>query len=472
MKKAVSIVLVLCVLLGLTACGSGGEAGSTTEAKGQFMAGFGLTDITPRDSVPMASYGDDRMSTGWYSNLEARAVAVQDENGDILVFVVGDVSWCPMELGGTIQETLSADLGIPKEHIILSGTHTHASVSTSRTDIPSVGDFNKKYINGMVDAAKQAVADLKPAQVYVGSVQTKGLTFVRRYIMDDGSYCGDNFYGTGTKEVGYATKPDEEMQMMKFVREGGEDILIANFQAHPNLEGRSTNISAQVVGAFRDAVEKDMGIHCLYWQGAAGNLNSYTRLAEDRRTTDRVEWGQILCNYAKSVYDDMTQVQTGPIKVNSTNYTANVNHAYDDLIDYARLVDEYFKEGCTAREAAEYAWSFDVGIHSVYHARRIISNASLPDTKTMYLLAWSFGDIAGVVLPYELYDESGMQMKQQSPYVKTFIVGYSYPAYVGYIPTADAFDTGSYEADNCTFEKGTAEKVVEQYLNLLNEMHG
>ena len=89
----------------------------------------------------------------------------------------------------------------------------------------------------------------------------------------------------------------------------------------------------------------------------------------------------------------------------------------------------------------------------------------------MTLYAWSFGDIGGVVLPYELFDTSGMQVKEGSPFARTFIVGYSYPSYVGYIPTEAGYGNGGYEADNSTFAPGTAEGMVENYLNMLNDMH-
>ena len=77
-----------------------------------------------------------------------------------------------------------------------------------------------------------------------------------------------------------------------------------------------------------------------------------------------------------------------------------------------------------------------------------------------------------LVLPYELFDTNGMQMKENSPFTRTFIVGYSWPSYVGYIPSAEGFANGGYEADNCTFVAGTAEGMVEQYLNMLEDMHG
>lgn len=474
MKKAISLMLVLVMALGLAACGGAANGGdnSATEPKGQFKAGFGMVDITPNDEVPLGSYGDakDRISTGRLSSLEARAVVLQDENGDMLVFAVGDVSWCPNKLGTTIRSELSRELDIPEANIILSGTHTHASVETSLTTMPSVTKFNLQYIAGMKDAVKQAIADLKPAQVFEGSIKTEGLNFVRRYIMDDGSLIGDGARGTGTKIDRHETEVDNELQLLKFVREGGKDILIANFQCHPHMEGKTTNISSQVVGTFRDAVEQEMGIHCLYWQGAAGNINSKSRITEENRAKDRVEWGELLCGYAKKAYNDLTPVATGPVKVSEVTYTGNINHAKDHMVKEAQDVMDYFNAGHTTTEAGNYGYE-KYGIVSIQAASRILSNAKQPETKDMVLAAWSFGEIGGVVLPYEMFDQSGMTIKKESPFQRTFIVGYSYPAYTGYIPADYAYDIGGYEVDNSAFAKGTAEGMVAEYLKMLNELH-
>ncbi len=487
MKQFLAILLTLCLVLSLAACSgdapaAGGEQQSG-EGGGVFMAGFGSVDITPKESVPMGSYGDDRerFSEGLYRKLEARAVVVRDPNGDMLVFAVGDLSWCPNMLGSVIREQMAKELGIPEINIILSGTHTHASVSTSLTDIPSVGKFNDQYIAGMEKAIRLAVEDLKPAEVFEGSVMTEGMNFVRRYFMDDGSLDGDNAYGTGTKRVAHETEADGELQVLKFVREGGKDIVITNFQAHPHLEGKTKNLSSQTVGAIRDEVAVKFDALTLHWQGAAGNLNSSGSLEGEkpyeRSPAGVTAYGKAMANYIETIYDSMNKVSTGFVQVREVVYTANVNHGYDHVVSDAQDVQYYFDNGHTAGETATYAHqisaerNLDRRINSYFHANRIVINAGLGNTKDMVLYAWSFGDIGGVVLPYELFDTSGMQVKEGSPFARTFIVGYSYPSYVGYIPTEAGYANGGYEADNSTFEPGTAEGMVENYLNMLNDMH-
>ncbi len=488
MKKLFACILVCCMVLGLVACGgasageTGGAGGEGEATGGVFMAGFGMVDITPKDSVPLASYGDDRMSEGLFSKLEARAVVVQDAEGGMLVFATGDVSWAPNGLASVIRTDIAKELGIPENNIILSGTHTHASVSTSRTDIPSVGKFNDQYIAGMEKAILKAVDDLKPAEVYQGSVQTEGMNFIRRYFMDDGSLDGDNAYGTGTKRVEHETEADRELQIMKFVREGGKDIVITNFQAHPHLSGKTTNISSETVGAIRYAVEDAFDAHALHWQGAAGNLNSSGSLEGEtpyeRSPAGVTAYGKAMAAFIKPIYDSLEQVETGPVQVREVVYTGNVNHSYDHMVADAQDVVDYMQvQGHTAAETAKYAHQIsaerglDRRINSYFHASRILGNSKLGNTQDMTLYAWSFGDIGGVVLPYELFDTSAMQVKEGSPFARTFICGYSYPSYIGYIPTEAGYGNGGYEADNSTFAAGTAEGMVENYLNMLNDMH-
>ncbi|MBR4889652.1 MAG: neutral/alkaline non-lysosomal ceramidase N-terminal domain-containing protein, partial [Clostridia bacterium] len=411
MKKLFALFLCACMILSLVAGGGSDGADAVTVvnttgnaentdtqiAGGVFMAGFGRVDITPKESVPMASYGDDRerLSTGLYSYLEARAVVVQDAEGGMLVFLTGDVSWAPNRLATPVRAQLASKLGIPESNIIVSGTHTHSSVSTSLADMPAVGRFNEQYIQGMVKAATDAVADLKPAEVYVGSVMTENMNFVRRYFMDDGSLDGDNAYGTGTKRVAHETEADGELQLMKFVREGGKDILVSNFQAHPHLEGKTTNLSAQTVGTIRDEVEKRFNAHALHWQGAAGNVNSASSLEGETRTTDRVEYGKIMGDYIETVYNDLTKVETGPVQVRDVTHTAEVNHMYDHMVNQAQDVVTYFNSGHTASQTATYAHQYKDGnglrINSYYHANRILENSRLGAPQDMYLLAWSFG---------------------------------------------------------------------------------
>ena len=475
MNRIIAVILTLCTALCLTACAAkpaDAPAGSTaaTEAAAVFSAGFGCVNITPKqDGLPMAGYSDGRLSAGYMTYLEARAVAVQDEAGEILLFVTADLSFIRPNFGKKVMEKMTRELGLLESHIILSGTHTHGSIETESAKMKGVPEFNEQASDGMVEAAKLAIADLKPAEIYVGTAITENMNFVRRYFMDDGSLTTDNFPGTGTKVVSHETQADPELVMTRFVREGGKDILISNFQAHPHLEGKFEGVSAETVGAMRDAFEAGLDVHSLHWQGAAGNLNSRSRIDGETRTTDRKEYAQIMLEYAKPVFENMTKVDSGPIQVVSYDYVATIDRSRDHLLDAARQVTAYYKEVGSAEACKPLA--NELGLVGYHQAMRIVWNAENGESFDAKLVAWSFGDVSGIVTEYELFDTSGMFIKENSPFEQTFIVGYSYPGTGSYIPTAEAFANGGYERDSCRYISGTAEEMCDIYVDLLNQMH-
>ena len=476
MKRFLAILLLTCMILGLWGCGAKSEQNQTeapaTESTAVFLAGFGKTDITPEEPVPMQGYADDRnrISTGLVTYLEAVCVAITDTSGETMLFLVGDTSWATPVVAKPTIEAIEAQLGIPAENIVISGTHTHNSVSPAVTDNPAIEKYNKRYVSQMVKAAQMALEDRKPAQLYAGSAQTERLNFVRRYYMDDGSLIGDGTYGTGTKIVEHETQADNEAQLLKFVREGGQDILIVNFQAHPHLEGKSNSISAQNAGQIRWEIEEQMGVHCLYWQGASGNLNSSSRIPEEMRTKDRKEYAKLFANHIKEVYDALVQVEAGDIAIKAVEVEASVNHTLDDKRMEASEVVQFLRDGNSIEDANAFAQT--KGFNTYYHASRALSNADLPATKTLYLKAFSFGDISGIVVPYEMFDTNGMYIKENTPFEKTFIISYAYPAYGGYIPSALAFENGGYEIDNGTYAAGTAELLADAYVQLLKDLKG
>lgn len=475
MKRMLAMLLVAAISVGLMACSGSAPQQATsgaTQAEDApcFKAGFGSADITyTKESLPMAGYSDGSMSEGVVSSLYTQVVAVQDEEGEILLFIVADLSFIREKFGDQTLKKLEKELGISRDHIIFSGTHTHASVAVEKTSTRAVVNYNEFCSDQVVKAAQQAIDDLKPAELYVGSAITESLNFVRRYWMDDGSLTTDNYAGTGTTVVSHETEADPEVVMMKFVREGGKDILITNFQAHPHLETRSSNLSSQTVGGLRTVLERELDVHSLHWQGAAGNLNSRSRISGETRTQDPDEYAELLGQYVIDAYDSMTKVQTGLIQVVSTEYEAIIDHSREHMLADAQTVVDYFNAGHTAAECLPLA--LELGFKSYYNAFRVVYNAKAGYSETTNLVAWSFGDVAGVVTEYELFDTAGMQVKDGSPFEKTFVIGYAYPGTGSYIPTEEAFNNGGYERDSCRYVAGTSEEMVAGYLDLLEQMH-
>ena len=82
------------------------------------------------------------------------------------------------------------------------------------------------------------------------------------------------------------------------------------------------------------------------------------------------------------------------------------------------------------------------------------------------------GDTAFVSAPGEFFVELGMEIKEKSPFERTFVVELANDC-VGYIPTRAAFKEGGYETLNARSSKVAAEAgelIVENALNMLETL--
>jgi len=85
------------------------------------------------------------------------------------------------------------------------------------------------------------------------------------------------------------------------------------------------------------------------------------------------------------------------------------------------------------------------------------------------LQAMRLGDLALACVPGELFCALGLEIKRRSPFRPTGVVELAND-YVGYIPTASAFDEGGYELFNLRSSKvgrGAGEQIADTLLDTL-----
>ncbi|RLE73637.1 MAG: hypothetical protein DRJ44_08730 [Thermoprotei archaeon] len=87
------------------------------------------------------------------------------------------------------------------------------------------------------------------------------------------------------------------------------------------------------------------------------------------------------------------------------------------------------------------------------------------------ITALRVNDAAMVFLPTELFVEIGLSIKEKSPFGLTAVAGYSND-YFGYVPIAEAYREGGYEATFpvTVLREGQAEKLVDEAVKLLNDL--
>ena len=483
MKKLISILLLLTMAVSLLACGAseGGAAadGSNSDdsafdlKEGQLAVGYGKVNITPEDSVPLGGFGntEQRMSTGFRTYLYATCIAITDAEGNTAIIYGMDLVSSGAGVFETVRNSLSQEYGIPVTNIVTSASHMHSGpdMGSKEQSIQRYAPILGQYLK---DAAKLAMEDRAPADMYITTTMTEGLNFVRRYKLEGDIYVGyqSDVTESGLAVIGYETEADHSLQLVKFDRGADKNpVMIANFQTHPHRDdsGKDTLMNYNLVGVFREEIETKLGYDVLYLTGASGNINPESPIAEHNITKDFFEQGKALAQYAIQADDTYEKVNGGKVQSATGHFEGKINHTEDHMVAIARAAQVVWQQTNSVAEVRKQFLA--QGIHSPYHAGAIISKAGMGDSMGFDVWAISIGDVGFAVAPYEMFDTNGTFIKENSP-KKMTIVATCANGGNGYFPSEIAWEHGGYEPDTTRYVRGSAENLANIYVDLLTQL--
>lgn len=470
MKKLLSMTLILALVLGLCACGGAtAPAESDTPAQG-LQVGYARKEIMPQDSVPMAGYSDSsqRMSTGYLGYLYVTCIAFSEADETVLMFSQ-DLFKCDAQWTAEVREKITADTGIPGDKIILCATRNHGGPDISSAN-SAITAYKTLYMDAVAAAAKEALEDRAAATLYTTVTQTQSLNFPRHYTLSNDTYGGDNFGDLeGNTITGYANAGDPDMLLIKADRDGDKkDILIMNWQAYPCVIAGSTDtsLSADFIGKVRDAVEKQTDMQFAYFTGAAGDLKPTSKIPSDNVYFGGDEYGNALAKCAVDALAGMTKLEGSGIKTSRQSFEYAMNHEDEDMLPQAReVVQMQQDQGLDAAKALAKQYGF----RSYYHAMQVTQRVTRTQTGTMEMNVVSVGGMAFVAAPYEMFHESGIYIRRNSPFATTVICSCA-NEYQGNFATETAYDYGSYESDINPYAKGCAEAAADKLVEMLKSL--
>lgn len=469
MRAFLSLVLVFAMVSGLCACGSTPDDSS----KPALMVGYGRADITPKESIPLGGHGnaDTRLSTGYLDPLYLTCIAFTDSNDNTILLFSQDLLGANSKWTRPARQVISTATGIPGDHIVFSGSHTH-SAPDSTADHPATQEFTNNYPQYALKAAQAALADRAEAALYYGSTVVEGMNFIRHYILENGTYAGSNFGDFNSAPIkDHAEANDPEMQILKIDRASAnkKDILVMNWQAHPCFtdgNGSGTYLSADFIGSTRDYVEEQTGCHFSYFTGAAGNHNAVSKIKSEMHNLTYQEYGAKLGQAMIDALDTLTRATDGPVKSTQLIFEAPRNQADVDKLAEAQEVMEVYN---TLGASAAKKRAIELGLSSRYHASAIISRAGNTTPVSLELNAFSIGSCSFIFAPFEMFASTGRELKENTPFDQTFICTCSINS-LGYMPSAEAYDYGCYESHTSRYAQGTAETVRDTFLDMLKSL--
>lgn len=459
MKKCIAWILMLLLVLSLGACKSSPQSVETAALQEGLQVGFAKINVTPGYSVGLSGYSNAevRRSEGFLDYIYATCIAMSQGAETILLYTVDTIAMTYNEaefFRGMITQTT----GIPGDKIFFGATHAHSCPEKS-------GQYKQELAQWMTEAAQKALEDRAPATVQAATTEIQGMNFVRHYKMADGTYAGANFGDFSKEIVGHAGRNDPQMVLVKFSREGDKkDVVLVNFQAHPD---HSTTlgfyqIAADFVGPLRDELEKLSGASVAYFTGASGNQTPISKIPEENHGLSWREYGTKLGQLANDALSGLQDTEGG-LKTCRRMVDVEIDHSWDHMLAQANEVYDLWK---SKDDKAAMAVGKNYDFTSVFQARAIRDRAAMGMTTQLELNAFCVGGIGFTTGTYEMFSDQGLFVKENSPFPINFIV----TGCASYIPSAETYDYRSYEADTGFYARGTAEKLADQYVEMLKEL--
>ncbi|MEW6357311.1 MAG: hypothetical protein AB1696_13355 [Planctomycetota bacterium] len=415
---------------------------------GELKAGAGVIDITPHIGVSLAGGLRARKSTGIDTKLYAKSV-VLDSGETAICFISVDLCVLGRDYVEVVTQIIRERTGIPPEHVMVAASHTHAGPYTSPV-FGAEADRDKDYLailpRYIADSATIAHQRLAPAQIgsASGSEGTSG--HYRRVRLKAGHVRNTWMKLDPDQVVGPVGEIDPELGvLLTRDMDGNATTIIYNYTLHANCHNNRALIDGSYPPRVAQLVEGEIGGTVLYTPGACGNINPLGK-------PDGI---------ARALADEILRV-VPKIKTSAkADLRARKENVTLPLRDFSRCrIEAIRRDWPEGEDVFTEEW-------------RILHEAGETSVATSVQVL-AINDTAFVATPGELFVEIGREIKEQSPFERTYVVELAND-YVGYIPTRAAFEEGGYEVLDARSSKVGPEAgdiVRDACVRLLHEVAG
>ncbi|HXF64437.1 MAG TPA: neutral/alkaline non-lysosomal ceramidase N-terminal domain-containing protein [Caldilineaceae bacterium] len=396
---------------------------------GILRAGFGRADITPKLGCKLVGYGGrEQGATAVHDPLYARALVVEDAAG-VWAIVSCDLCYLFAETVAEIRASVQQQTSIPREHIFIATTHTHAGPHDRH-----VQNWDRPLAEIVANAVVQAHAQRRPARIGAGYSFLYGHSINRRWL--------DKPVDPGLMVV---RVDDEQGKLLGLVSVFGCHAVVLGYD---NLQ-----ISGDWPGYAMAKLEQELGpgITCLFFQGGAGDINPLVEGVRRRlRRGEPVRAiGKVSTYYGQP--DRPNEWNIGDRGGGTFAEVAELGEAYAGEVAYvARTIPTgipdlpFWSEQVVINAAAE------PGEHPVRPPAPIAGDiiAAMDDQHIWTeLMLLGLGEVVLVGQPGEVFSETAVNVRMRLRHM-----GYRAPMLVSYangwflyLPEASAFVEGGYE---------------------------
>ncbi|MBN2314042.1 MAG: neutral/alkaline non-lysosomal ceramidase N-terminal domain-containing protein [Sedimentisphaerales bacterium] len=480
-KLFVIVALIFAITEGTV---SVSEASAQPSAAREFKAGAAASNITPPLDEPIIGGWGSPPGEHIHDELYARCL-VLDDGRTKLVFVMVDSLGMSRDVFDAAKRIIHEKTGIPVENMLMAATHTHSSISArsprNAQSAESFSNYQDFVIRRIADGVRRALNNLEPARIGWGRTEEPTQVFNRRYYMKPGTPTPNPFGGTdkavmnpgrGNPNILKAAGPtDPEIVFFSVQSKDGRPIaLLANYSLHYVGPSAGPVISADYFGVFSDLIQQMLNADRLnppfvgmLSNGTSGDINNIPWLKKpDKRWSPYEKMTQVATLVAEAVYRAHQRIEFHDwmeLDARQKELELAVRKPTEEQLAYARKILD------KPEDAPKYHR------HERVYANRVLDLDKSPDAISVVLQAFRIGDLSICAIPFEVFVEIGLELKQKSPFSRIFTISHANGS-SGYLPTFAQHELGGYETWLGTnrVEFHAADKIVTSLLAMLDQM--
>ena len=447
-----------------------------------FLAGAATSNITPwlGDGL-VGNFGTPPPAKYVHDELHARCF-VLDDGATRIALVVIDNIYVSREVLDEAKRQVTEATGLPADRMLMSGTHTHSSVSARWPNPLQPGkeftEYQRLVAHRIADGVRCAIYNLQPARIAWGTADLPGQVFCRRWLLKPGAELFNPFGEPDRAKMNPGNRPDllkpagpvdPQIAFLAIETADGRPLgLLANYSLHYVGGTGPNHISADYFGAFADRIQQLLGADRLdppfvgaMSNGTSGNINNndYSKPGEKRERYEQIRRVADQCAQAVfEQYKKLTWHDRVPLAMRQRELELAVRKPTPAQLEHARkvLADPDRR---------------DQFPHERNYAARAIQQLEAPEAVRVMLQSVRIGELGIFAIPFEVFSEIGLELKARSPLKPSFTIELANGGY-GYLPTPEQHKLGGYETWLGTnkVEEQASVKIVDALLEMAAEL--
>jgi hypothetical protein len=444
MSKVLSRSLAVCSIVLLAATGGGGSSAAAPQGQGAaetsrpaaagWSAGVARVKVTPTEPIFMKGYGSrTRPSEGVRDDLFVKALALRDAGNAVSVLVTSDLHSYTRRMSDTIAEAVGKKHGIPRDRLILNGSHTHSGPAvTAEPVLRPAEDINaeqeaviRRYtaqvLDQIIDLIGRAIADLRPADLAFAQ-GTAAIGVNRRRLRD------------GVRHLPGLVDQDVPVLSVRLPN-GDLRAVVFGYACHATAAPGDYQIGADWPGYAQAALESEFpGATAMFMNGCGADCDPAPRSTVEAPKMH----GDVMGLAVSQVLHRQMRRVSGPL---TTAFA---------------LVDIPFQTPPT-KAALEEVLKTATGMRA-RHARQLLAmldrDGRIADRYPYPVQVWRFGSGQTLIaLGGEVVVDYSLRFKSEYGWDTTWVAGYSNDV-MGYIASARVLKEGGYEGGGAMVNYG------------------